>query len=528
MNSSINRYCVYSSNASVDEFPTNSLTSFKNVFPSEMYFDEEKTGVSLECLSFDLVFSNMTTIVADLSNQVIILDKDAQPYVEYPITLTHRNYTFRSLIEFLNSNMRVHNFPTAFYMNNKKQLSINAVTYSILIEIHTFEWLGFRSDNKKLQQKNGQSYVVIENEALSSDKNARNFLSPSYPKMIKVWFSEMKPSLSDDGYNKYIASILFLKESNKNSHFHFIPKKSIYHKLNSSYNSIFSFELHDENGKKLNLLRGQPTLIRLKFEETTMKTFMLHTSSRSSENIYPNNQSASFQSQLNHELELEGKWHVALTSLSLPSDMNIGKYLPLEQYNVVAIDKEMKTTIVIKLDDEFVGPIYDMNDIVKIFNNQSSEGFGPDVLTLKVTLGKVQMEVKKPLILEISEKMAELFGYSSTLEDKLIVNLTSPKVITIGAPRIRHILPHVLFVYASIISPVLMGNEYIKILKMVPLEGAQSGYSSIYYECKHLDYVEVNENVLSTINIEIRDISGKLINFRKDTECHVNMVFIQK
>lgn len=523
-----NQCCLFSSNASIREFPTNSLTSFKNVFPSEIYIDEEETSVSLECLSFDTAFSNMPAIVADMSNQIIILKTDAEPHTECSVTLPHRNYTFKSLVELLNANIKIYNMTAVCYMNNKKQLIINALKNTVFIELHTFEWIGFKFDKQKIHQRNGQTYIKIEDEVLTSNRDARNFLLPSYPNMIKVFFNEMKPSLSDNGYKKYIASIPFHKKSEQDSNFHFIPTRSVYHKLNSSYNSHFSFELHDENEKKLNLLTGQPTLIKLTFEDTKMKTFMIHTSSRSSENIYPHNNSASFQAQLNHEIVLDGKWYAALTSISLPSELNIAKYLPLEQFNMVVIDNEARITIVIKLDDEFEGPIYNMNDIIKKFNDQVTEGLGPDVLILQVMNNKVKMVVKKPLILEISEKMAELFGYSSTLDDKMIINLTSPNIITFGKPTIPHVLPHVLFVYASMISPVLIGNKYIKILKMVPLEMIKTEYSAMYYECKHLDYVEVSENVLSTIKIEIRDVSGKLIHFKNDTECHVNIAFIQK
>ncbi|MCP3664971.1 MAG: hypothetical protein GY696_21155 [Gammaproteobacteria bacterium] len=237
----------------------------------------------------------------------------------------------------------------------------------------------------------------------------------------------------------------------------------------------------------------------MSFATTHANDFFVVLPSNSSLNYFPDNGPAKFRTHLATPIQLKGKWEVALAEIHYPhtwftvEDMTMFSYYDgIELYNTVALKPGYYETM-----DNVI------EEITGQFGNDAKENIN---IRYHFPKNKVEVELKSNAEIWWSLKsMAKLFGSRQ------------PKSVEGG----RYLLDdHInyklgvstLYVYTDIISPMLVGDSAVPLLKTVHVEGGHGDAIAKTYSKLH--YVPLSTNNFQTIEINISDDLGKLISFQ--------------
>lgn len=90
-----------------------------------------------------------------------------------------------------------------------------------------------------------------------------------------------------------------------------------------------------------------------------------------------------------------------------------------------------------------------------------------------------------------------------------------------GEINLSYFIPKYLMIYADFINPSLMGGNLLKILKIIPVSESPNNY--VLYEIENKEYLELQNNILDTLQFEIRGHDGNLINFVTSYDVLLNL-----
>lgn len=116
---------------------------------------------------------------------------------------------------------------------------------------------------------------------------------------------------------------------------------------------------------------------------------------------------------------------------------------------------------------------------------------------------KIHFLLPKGMKLSFSGRIKNIFNMSDYRYDS---NFTSDVIPNNHLESVQS-----LYIYTDIIDYQLVGDEYAPLLRNVVVSQNYSHPVAINYENPH--YLPVNKSIISTINIDIRDDTGKEINF---------------
>jgi hypothetical protein len=116
---------------------------------------------------------------------------------------------------------------------------------------------------------------------------------------------------------------------------------------------------------------------------------------------------------------------------------------------------------------------------------------------------KIHFLLPKGMKLSFSGRIKNIFNMSDNRYDS---NFTSDVIPNNHLESVQS-----LYIYTDIIDYQLVGDEYAPLLRNVVVSQNYSHPVAINYENPH--YLPVNKSIISTINIDIRDDTGKEINF---------------
>lgn len=102
-----------------------------------------------------------------------------------------------------------------------------------------------------------------------------------------------------------------------------------------------------------------------------------------------------------------------------------------------------------------------------------------------------------------------------TFTDKNIVGTKIPKLLH------HH---QQMFIYSNIIEPINVGDVRVPLLKSIWIKKYDQG-EIVQLEMKNPMYIPVSYSTINIIEVNIRDDSGKLIKFNKDTKTHLSLHF---
>jgi len=229
----------------------------------------------------------------------------------------------------------------------------------------------------------------------------------------------------------------------------------------------------------------------------------------------------SFNTVLPQPLNLDHSWKCALTSMSFP-----GEFLPLPiDHNKRKVWYISSGSVIKAISLPNIQ--YSKNLLIQVINQffrQSGASFNLENDRFLVSNGS-----GKKLNFGFSESIAHILGFDEKLNSDLVynenfayANLNGHVGVQLKTLNVRnvpvfhkivnidHLRPCYLMVYANIIDHSVVGSQYLKLLRNVPVH-RHIGYD--LHEFKQPEYHGLESTYFDSINIEIRDHTGELVNF---------------
>lgn len=221
--------------------------------------------------------------------------------------------------------------------------------------------------------------------------------------------------------------------------------------------------------------------------------------SNSSMSYYPQNTLTHYHTKLPHALDLKGEWEVGLAELLYPHTWyNVrGKecwfsirpegqgslYLTLNEGQYNTNEKLLKT----------------MSALVDSMGGKGIELYYEDI-TQKVTIN-----INEGYTMTLSAALGRLLGLSSGTYEAGVH--TSSHVVDVNQGF------YSLYVYCNISEPRLVGDSLVPLLRIVPVKGKDG--ETIIKSYENIHYVPVQQKHFDTLEIDIRDDTGKPIPFER-------------
>ena len=389
----------------------------------------------------------------------------------------------------------------------------------------------------KVYYKNVE-YLAIHIQSSFHEINCSDIKSLTqfhFPDLIKLKCENIKQQILNSSYSKDL--VVFCPDFSKKEKFFYHEFDSLqYVPLSNTILKDIEISICEENNEALHLAPGTPTIVKLLFRKIDMnkKSFNVRISSTSNLN-FPKNISSSFKVKLPNLDDLDRKWKVALTSISHPNNFNT--FLSDEDSRSLRItwkngEEVMKYKLCLKEDYDSSDQIIDE---LKTFFTKNNIG---EVL---VESERICFIFPRNCVLTIGNYLLRILGFTYTnsmttfrkyskfsikdytehefiksdggnilfcFQEKITLNLLDPKYICL---------------YANFISPTILGGEYHKILRIIPIREKKSGY--IISEFKHREFHELQNTEINELEIQLRAHDGELINFKSKQNIILNLLF---
>jgi hypothetical protein len=537
--------CILASNASLSVCEDNTLTHFTNIFSNEVNLGQGWM-VGLQALSFDNSYSNIPYSVIKTKTPHFILYQTSPSVAKVKpilyLDLENKFYAGPLAVSRTFNRQVPHeysNYITSTIRNKKLVFIVRGTILYILEELCA--WLSLITRGKARAYINGQTYVEID--ATKQDIPILSEITATYgqtPNFVRVVIDEVKQSLSGGGVNRDLAIVPFTAPKGQNPLFYYEVGRKEYFPLENNCLNRLTVRLLDERGDELNLTSGQPTFVKLKFKKMDVNSsFVLRINSGNSKNIFPGNHSGHFRTQLPHTVNLSGGlWEVALLSVHFPAKVALKTYLKRADFwlsvlippaDILSVGNSITLT--------FANDNITSGDSLKnAINTKIEQWVGPNVLTVVLSpdgLIKFRATVKmditlSPLLALIIADLQPKHGQMN-YQIKLI---EVPGEFSASLPvDFSRCLPHNLLLYTDFIKPIIVGERYSRVLKLIPmLESDRKNVESYKsYESQNLDFCLISNNNIQTMECELRDASGEIIFFEEeDLPSYVHLLFRRK
>jgi hypothetical protein len=370
----------------------------------------------------------------------------------------------------------------------------------------------------------------------------------SKPDYIRVVMPNLRSSATPTCNGRTLAILPFYEQPNQVHGFsrYFYHESDVceFAELSGGNIDSLSLRLLDQDGHQLNVVAGQPTFARLVLKRMRPSSNLsLRVSSLDTTSVGSN---SNFTVQLGAPLTLSGDWQAALSSIQFPKNFSAVSEDDLTGQDRMEVvfgrHRNMHTGAFTRSD--FTSPESVVNAIV-IHLAMAGEQLEQ---LLTVTLeeggsGKIVVGAYPSACIAFSHRLAVLLGLVEPLDggkrqpvmldatDLAGAGLTPAQVLELDPLRVtgKHSVnlqtPATMLLYSDMIKPTMFGDRNVQILKLVPTDQGL-GETTVSYECRHLDFAEVNSDHIMSISFVLRRFDGKLIEFTKEnSEVLYNIVF---
>lgn len=146
----------------------------------------------------------------------------------------------------------------------------------------------------------------------------------------------------------------------------------------------------------------------------------------------------------------------------------------------------------------------EMTSIIKRYGYKSSMIFSEPE-------NKIILLLKKNEMIEISQRLSIVLGFSKTRHSVLKgVNTANSRHIAPYQPQLGS---NQIYVYSDIVKPTLVGNTYAPILRQINVKPPASGHTVTFHFINKY-YMPLSSHYIKSINIDIRDATGKPMIFQ--------------
>ena len=517
-------YTIMSSNASTELYTGNTLTQFKNELPHNL--EVEGYQIALQSLYLDNKFGNIPNCILGTKNHFLLFLQDRLlPISSHTITnhvLSISSFVTTVKNSLFNEEARTFRKFDIHAILSNKRLQITLRKSYLLIHPEVNKYFGFIGEPFEYE---GLNYTKMDSEKMSTYTSSKDFpTKTATPSLIKVKLGEMRQNLS--GLKEQDLAIIKVQPKNQYP-IHNVCKRKEYFHLACTRLSTLSVRLVDEDNYPLHLSSGQPTLLKLQFKKFPMKSFVLRLSSLESTNIFSDNTSSSFRIKLAENIQWSN-WDVALSSIYLPAKTDIGQLLTAENVyiEISTVDGFTRLT----LDDlkDFTA-----RGLVKHLQWKLSIAFEDRAKPFEVELeedGKIYFVFLDDVTVKLSGMLSYLLNSAASHQEFTTIIGRNRVKRVVGMPNFKKFHPHTVLVYCNFITPILVGNEFAKVLQMIPYYDSDTdGATIMKFEAQHLDFLPMSMNDASTLQFEMRNSAGDYITFEnEDTEILLTLVFREK
>lgn len=358
---------------------------------------------------------------------------------------------------------------------------------------------------------------------------------------------------------------------------------------NTTFDSL-EIRLLDENNQPLELITDIATFIQFKIRRmpySDEENISLHVSSRPKPG-YETNKPYKFKIKLPQDIHIDQSFKLALTSINYPCNFitypkdeycivairhTISETIPLTftsnhiglklQNDINYALESLVCTINLFLKDILVGTAAFNGEKIKILIQTSYLKInGNEELTLLFSKSLLQIlgyneklnfddgynfnkesYIKMRHLEENSNDIFRIsnshvlydnknylpfhFASENTIDDQGVENEGNDvSLFFYNYPNLRYFHPKYLMVYLNILNPSLVGGEFLKILKVLPIKYS----NTLFYieEVENKDYITLQNNLLSILEFEIRGHDGQFISFPKDRHILLNLEITNK
>ena len=241
--------------------------------------------------------------------------------------------------------------------------------------------------------------------------------------------------------------------------------------------------------------------------------FYLTLPSNSSMTTFPDNTVANFRVKLPQALDLSGRWEVGLTEIQYPhSWCNVGENTHFVEVLVPnAVPDDADSTVATAEDFTLVlnkGFYHSPKKLVdRLENLRSSVKKLHDRLKFKFdeVSQKVTLFLKPRTSARLSPPLARLLGFDMT-------------DIPYGRNKGSRVSDRdqgfsSLYVYCNVVQPTVVGDIFVPLLRIVPVEGKTGHTVTRTYQ--NIQYLPVQANNFETVEIQIAKDTGELVPFER-------------
>jgi hypothetical protein len=245
-----------------------------------------------------------------------------------------------------------------------------------------------------------------------------------------------------------------------------------------------------------------------------MSDFYLTLPSNSSMSFYPENTLSSFTTRLPNSIDLDGDWEVGLVEIQYPHNWY---NVPMElSPRTLAITSHGVRTMVA------IHPGYypSMESLTRAVENVINEEVDPlGKLSYNPITGKVKGKFQVDMTIQTPPHLQKMLGLDSE-------NWTVSAGRMWKALEVADLDPiDSLYLYCDVIEPRVVGDSLVPLLRIVPVEGEHNDLVTRIYENVH--YVRLQRKSFQTLEINIRDRTGKKVPFERGT-LNVTLHFRQR
>ena len=358
-----------------------------------------------------------------------------------------------------------------------------------------------------------------------------------FPKLVKIASEDVKQQIFNSQFSKDL--LCFCPDFNKEDKYFFQEfENRQYVPLSSSIITDLNVKLVDNNNQYLQLLKGVPTIIKLDIKKMDIdeQFFNLRLTSVKDPN-FPKNTKSSFKVKLPNTLSLDRSWKVCLTSISHP---NTFKTFLSDDISRKILIRSDNTVYQFALENK----VYTNNDLVKLIDQLLKDSF---LGSASLKDGKIEfLFVRDDIEFLASNDMLKILGFNGKLNETLDFTQIVVKkdehfqVLTYsegdGLPTktdyiwymplpvdVSYLRPDYIIAYTNIVSPTIMGGNYSKILRVIPIKTNDNEF--VVTEFHHKEFLELQNTEINEIEIELRAHDGTLINFGFDQDVILNLEF---
>lgn len=359
---------------------------------------------------------------------------------------------------------------------------------------------------------------VLNEEFLSLNIEFKKYMKGflAIPNLIKIKCDNIRNQVFNNTHSNDIELIRPNFDNEGSHYFHEFEKPVFIPLLNSNLDNL-TFHLTDEYNEQLTLSTGLPTIlsITLKKMSSEFKSFNIR--------LTPtfdviNNTSSKFKTILPNTFSFNKNWSFGLKDITFPNHFKI---LPSEENEVVVIklNNDMKMIQTEKHKIPIPNLRTNLNDLINYLNDKvlaiDAFKFEYDNDTKFISI-----KTRTNINVYISKHLAQILGFISLTASENDtsywkgINLKSKTIKKAEYPaNIKIFRPAFLMIYMDFVELTLVSGVYTNILKIVPVKIESEELECQTKEFKTIEYRRLNKTVLSEINTEIRDPSGKLVQF---------------